>query len=83
MESESNPFSTEDSSLMVVSQKEEFCILYDRQDMPGLLEELLKMGSPAPRSLDEAVETDEEELTIDHFRSVVRELICRIHGQIR
>jgi len=83
MESASNPLSTKDCSLMVVSKKEEFCILYDQNDLPGLCEELLKMGSPAPRTLDEAAHLDEEELTVDHFRAVVRELISRMHGNLR
>ena len=83
MDHSPNPLSSKDGSLMVVSQKEEFCILYDREDLPGLCEELLKFGSPAPRTLDEAAHLDEEELTVDHFRAVVRELISRMHGQLR
>jgi len=83
MDSASNPLSAKDCSLMVVSKREEFCILYDQHDLPGLCEELLKFGSPAPRSLDEAAHLDEEELTVDHFRAVVRELISRMHGRLQ
>lgn len=74
---------SDERSLMVVSNDEEHCILYDGDDVPALLEQLMTMGSDAPTTLDGAAHLDEEELTQDHFRAIVRELISRRHGILR
>ncbi|MGE4618406.1 MAG: hypothetical protein AAEJ04_01205 [Planctomycetota bacterium] len=70
-------------TLMVVSSKEEHCVLYDAADLPSLLEQLLTMGSNAPETLEEAAHRDEEVLCQDHFRCVARELLGRIHSNFR
>jgi hypothetical protein len=41
------------------------------------------MGSDSPSTLDAAAHIDEEELTQDHFRAIVRELLSRRHGILR
>ena len=73
----------EERTLMVISRKEEHCVLYDATDLPSLLEQLLLMGSEAPETLEEAANRDEEVLSKDHFRAVTRELLSRIHCRIR
>ena len=75
--------SPRERSLMVISRKEEHCVLYDATDLPSLLEQLLTMGSMAPETLEEAAHRDEEALSQDHFRSVARELLSRIHSNFR
>ncbi|MAW77011.1 MAG: hypothetical protein VYD70_04115 [Planctomycetota bacterium] len=75
--------SPKERSLMVVSRKEEHCILYDSTDLPSLLEQLLTMGSEAPETLEEAAHRDEETLSQDHFRAVARELLSRVHSNFR
>ncbi|MGE4632054.1 MAG: hypothetical protein AAEJ47_03370 [Planctomycetota bacterium] len=69
-------------SLMVISRREEHCILYDGTDLPSLLEQLLLMGSQAPETLEQAAHRDDEVLSQDHFRAVIRELLSRIHSQL-
>ena len=73
----------DERSLMVVSNDEEHCILYDGTDLPSLLEQLMTMGSDSPSTLDAAAHIDEEELTQDHVRAIVRELLSRRHGILR
>ena len=67
---------------MVISRKEEHCILYDGTDLPSLLEQLLLMGSQAPETLEQAAHRDDEVLSQDHFRAVIRELLSRIPSQL-
>jgi hypothetical protein len=40
------------------------------------------MGSSSPTTLDEAAHLDEEELTQEHFRAIVKELLSRSHGAL-
>jgi hypothetical protein len=72
----------DERSLMVVSKDVEYCVLYDGTDIPSLLEQLLTMGSSSPTTLDEAAHLDEEELTQEHFRAIVKELLSRSHGAL-
>lgn len=83
MNSDALNLSPRERSLMVVSRKEEHCILYDATDLPSLLEQLLTMGSQAPETLEEAAHRDEETLSQEHFRAVARELLSRIHSNFR
>lgn len=83
MNPEDMNLSPKERSLMVVSSKEEHCVLYDATDLPSLLEELLTMGSTAPETLEEAAHRDEEVLSQDHFKAVARELLSRIHANFR
>lgn len=83
MNSDALDLSPRERSLMVVSRKEEHCILYDATDLPSLLEQLLTMGSVAPETLEEAAHRDEESLSQEHFRAVARELLSRIRSNFR
>ncbi len=83
-----SPFPAEpENSLMVVTTREEFCFLWDRDCLPELLESLLECGEvPAeansfhPLSVPET--SNDRPLTIDHFRTVARELLIRCHQAI-
>jgi hypothetical protein len=76
-----------ENSLMVVTTREEYCFLWDRDCLPELVESLLGCGE-VPDDLAElsalpSVETRADRpLTIEHFRGVVRELIARRHREL-
>lgn len=82
MSDDSPMIPTAERSLMVVSKEQEHCVLYDGNDLPSLLEHLLTMGCPPPSNLEEAANLDEESLTQDHFRAIIRELLSRKHASL-
>lgn len=73
-----------ENSLMVVTTREEFCFLWDRDCLPELVESLLGYGEPVNDlaelgSLSSLETQADRPLTVDHFRSVIREIVCRTH----
>ncbi|MHC4935009.1 MAG: hypothetical protein ACYTGJ_02205 [Planctomycetota bacterium] len=74
-----------ENSLMVVTKREEYCFLWDRDCFPELAESLLdcgdRLGERAP-SCTPASDEPDLGLTADHFRSVLRELLSSIHQEL-
>ena len=71
-----------ENSLMVVTTREEYCFLWDPDCLPELVESLLGYGEPPeggfPHPMASPVESlADRPLTIDHFRTVVRELLTK------
>jgi hypothetical protein len=76
-----------ENSLMVVTTREEYCFLWDPDCLPELVESLLGYGEPpddaaAFVALPAAETRADRPLTIDHFRSVVRELLARRYQEL-
>ncbi len=84
MRSSSSGKSDPENSLMVVTTREEYCFLWAPDCLPELVESLLCYGEPVddesaftPR-VDPPVESRADcPLTVEHFRSVVRELLSK------
>jgi len=76
-----------ENSLMVVTTREEYCFLWDPDCLPELVESLLGYGE-IPDDLAEltslpALHTRADRpLTVEHFRSVVRELLAKRHREL-
>ena len=76
-----------ENSLMVVTTREEYCFLWDRDCLPELAESLLICGEPNtdPADLIElpvAEAQADRPLTVDHFRTVVRELFTSFYQEL-
>ena len=77
-----------ENSLMVVTKREEYCFLWDGDCLPELAESLLGCGATPtddPADLLELPHPDgpvDPLLTVDHFRSVVRELFTRFYQEL-
>ena len=76
-----------ENSLMVVTTREEYCFLWDGDCLPELAESLLTYGEPTddPADLLDLPEPEgalDRPLTVDHFRSVVRELFTRYYQEL-
>jgi hypothetical protein len=84
-----NPIAKPDpeNSLMVVTTREEYCFLWDPDCLPELVESLLGCGE-TPDDLAELsslppLETRADRpLTVEHFRTVVRELLAKRHREL-
>lgn len=77
-----------ENSLMVVTKREEYCFLWDGDCLPELAESLLGCGATPtddPADLLELPHPDgpvDPLLTVDHFRTVVRELFTRFYQEL-
>lgn len=87
MPADSNAKSDPENSLMVVTTREEYCFLWDPDCLPELVESLLGCGETP----DDAAELSalpplhsraDRPLTIEHFRSVVRELLAKRYREL-